>query len=362
MAQPSIDTQLYINGKWCEASDGHRFDVLDPATEQVLASVADGSPADALAAVEAAGDALPAWAARAPRERAEVLRQAFTLFGAQKEQFAQLMTRENGKALSDSRGEASYAAEFFRWYSEEAVRNIGQISKAPSSGARILVQHKPAGVAVLITPWNFPAAMGTRKIAPALAAGCTVVVKPASETPLTMLALARLLEQAGVPAGVVNVLPSRRSSAVVGAMLTDPRVRVVSFTGSTATGRALLGEAARFVINPRMELGGNAPFIVFEDADLEAAVAGAMIAKMRNMSESRHRWQAASGPRILLPTHRADGSGGRFSLPERRNLRSGRSHTAIPDRGRGHRAGQSHRVWPGGLHLHARAEPRPARQ
>jgi succinate-semialdehyde dehydrogenase / glutarate-semialdehyde dehydrogenase len=286
MANSSIDTQLYINGNWCEASDGHRFDVLNPATEQVLASVADGSPADALAAVEAAGNALPAWAARAPRERAEVLRQAFMLFDAQKEQFAQLMTRENGKALSDSRGEASYAAEFFRWYSEEAVRNIGQISKAPSSGARILVQHKPAGVAVLITPWNFPAAMGTRKIAPALAAGCTVVVKPASETPLTMLALARLLEQAGVPAGVVNVLPSRRSSAVVGAMLTDPRVRVVSFTGSTATGRALLGEAARFVINPRMELGGNAPFIVFEDADLDAAVAGAMIAKMRNMGEA----------------------------------------------------------------------------
>jgi len=286
MTTSNMDTQLYINGHWCEATDGKRFEVLDPATEQVLASVADGSPADAAAAVNAAGSALPAWAARAPRERAEVLRKAFDLLDAQKEPFARLMTRENGKALSDSRGEVSYAAEFFRWYSEEAVRNIGQISKAPSSGARILVQHKPAGVAVLITPWNFPAAMGTRKIAPALAAGCTVVVKPASETPLTMLALARLLEEAGVPPGVVNVLPSRRSSAAVAAMLRDPRVRVVSFTGSTDTGRALLGEAARFIINPRMELGGNAPFIVFEDADLEAAVAGSMIAKMRNMGEA----------------------------------------------------------------------------
>ena len=281
-----LDTQLYINGHWREASDGQRFEVLDPATEQVLSSVADGSPADAAAAVDAAANALPSWAARAPRERAEVLRKAFELMDVQKEHFARLMTRENGKALSDSRGEASYAAEFFRWYSEEAVRNIGQMSKAPSSGARILVQHKPAGVAVLITPWNFPAAMGTRKIAPALAAGCTVVVKPASETPLTMLALARLLEEAGVPRGVVNVLPSRRSSAAVAAMLQDPRVRVVSFTGSTDTGRALLGEAARFVINPRMELGGNAPFIVFEDADLEAVVAGAMLAKMRNMGEA----------------------------------------------------------------------------
>jgi succinate-semialdehyde dehydrogenase / glutarate-semialdehyde dehydrogenase len=280
------DVQLYIDGEWREAADGRRFDVIDPATEQVIASVADAAVADAVSAVDAAARALPAWSAKIPRERAEILRRAFTLFDERKEWFARLMTLENGKALGDSRSEAAYAAEFFRWYSEEAVRNIGQLSRAPASGARILVQHKPAGVAVLITPWNFPAAMGTRKIAPALAAGCTVVVKPASDTPLTMLALARLLEEAGVPRGVVNVLPSRRSSAVVGAMLKDPRVRVVSFTGSTETGRGLLGDAARFVINPRMELGGNAPFIVFEDADLESAVAGAMIAKMRNMGEA----------------------------------------------------------------------------
>jgi succinate-semialdehyde dehydrogenase/glutarate-semialdehyde dehydrogenase len=248
--------------------------------------VADATLADAAAAVEAAGGALAGWAALAPRGRGEILRRAFELLDARKHQFAELITRENGKPLADSLSEVGYAAEFFRWYSEEAVRNIGQVSRAPSSGARILVQHKPAGVAVLITPWNFPVAMGTRKIAPALAAGCTVIVKPASETPLTMVLLAQLLQDAGVPAGVVNVLPSRRSAAIVGLMLKDSRVRVVSFTGSTETGRTLLAEAARFVINPRMELGGNAPFIVFEDADLEAAVAGAMTAKMRNMGEA----------------------------------------------------------------------------
>src|SRR5712672_1293615 len=205
---------------------------------------------------------------------------------AQSERLAKLITLENGKALSDSRGEVAYAAEFFRWYAEEAVRNLGQASRAPASGARILVQHRPAGVAVLVTPWNFPAAMATRKIGPALAAGCPVVLKPASETPLTMLALMPLLEEAGVPGGVVNVIPSRRSGAVVDAMLKDPRVRVVSFTGSTEVGRKLLREAADNVVKPAMELGGNAPFIVFEDADIDAAIDGAMIAKMRNMGEA----------------------------------------------------------------------------
>jgi succinate-semialdehyde dehydrogenase/glutarate-semialdehyde dehydrogenase len=202
------------------------------------------------------------------------------------ERLAKLITLENGKALSDSRGEVAYAAEFFRWYAEEAVRNIGEVSRAPSSGARIFVQHKPAGIAVLVTPWNFPAAMATRKIGPALAAGCTVVLKPASDTPLTMLALMPILEEAGVPAGVVNVIPSRQSGKVVGAMLADPRVRVVSFTGSTEVGRSLLHAAADHVVKPAMELGGNAPFIVFEDADVDAAIEGAMIAKMRNMGEA----------------------------------------------------------------------------
>jgi succinate-semialdehyde dehydrogenase / glutarate-semialdehyde dehydrogenase len=241
---------------------------------------------DAKAAVDAASDAFEGWAARKPRERAEILRKAFDLIMRDAERFAKLITIENGKALSDSRGEVAYSAEFFRWYAEEAVRAIGQVSRAPASGARILVQHKPAGVAVLVTPWNFPAAMATRKIGPALAAGCPVVLKPASETPLTMLALMPLLEEAGVPAGVCNVIPSRRSGPVVSAMLHDPRVRVVSFTGSTAVGRKLLHEAADNVVKPAMELGGNAPFIVFDDADIDAAIEGAMIAKMRNMGEA----------------------------------------------------------------------------
>ena len=228
----------------------------------------------------------PGWAAKKPRERGEILRKAFELIMRDAERLAKLITIENGKALSDSRGEVAYAAEFFRWNAEEAVRNLGQLYNAPSSGARILVQHKPAGVAVLVTPWNFPAAMATRKIGPALAAGCTVVLKPASDTPLTMLALMPILEEAGVPAGCVNVIPSRSSGKVVSAMLHDPRVRVVSFTGSTEVGRKLLHEAADNVVKPAMELGGNAPFIVFDDADIDAAIEGAMIAKMRNMGEA----------------------------------------------------------------------------
>src|SRR6476469_3924205 len=202
------------------------------------------------------------------------------------ERLAKLITIENGKALSDSRGEVAHAAEFFRWFAEEAVRNLGQISTAPASGARIVAQQRPAGIAVLVTPWNFPAAMATRKIGPALAAGCPVVLKPASDTPLTMLALMPALEEAGVPAGVVNVIPSRASGKVVSAMLHDPRVRVVSFTGSTEVGRKLLHEAADQILKPAMELGGNAPFLVFEDADIDAAIDGAMIAKMRNMGEA----------------------------------------------------------------------------
>jgi succinate-semialdehyde dehydrogenase / glutarate-semialdehyde dehydrogenase len=281
-----VPTDLWIGGEWRKASDQSRFDVIDPATENVIASVASASVDDAKAAVDAASDAFPGWAAKKPRERAEILRKAYELIMAQAERLARLITLENGKALSDSRGEVAYAAEFFRWFAEEAVRNIGQVYNAPSSGARVVVQHKPAGVAVLVTPWNFPAAMATRKIGPALAAGCPCVLKPASETPLTMLALMPILEEAGVPAGVVNVIPSRRSGPVVSAMLKDPRVRVVSFTGSTEVGRKLLHAAADNVIKPAMELGGNAPFIVFDDADIDAAIEGAMIAKMRNMGEA----------------------------------------------------------------------------
>ena len=282
----NVPTDLYIGGKWRKSSDDQRFDVIDPATEKTIASVASASVEDAKAAVDAASAAMEGWAAKKPRERAEVLRKAFDLILRDTERFAKLMTIENGKALADSRAEVAYAAEFFRWYAEEAVRNIGEVSRAPSSGARIFVQHKPAGVAVLVTPWNFPAAMATRKIGPALAAGCAVVLKPASETPLTMLALMPVMEEAGVPAGVINVLPSRRSGPVVDAMLKDPRVRVVSFTGSTEVGRKLLHAAADNVVKPAMELGGNAPFIVFDDADVDAAIDGAMIAKMRNMGEA----------------------------------------------------------------------------
>lgn len=281
-----FQTELYINGQWRAASDGTRFDVLNPADETVLASVASGTVEDARAAVDAAAEAMKGWAAKTPRARAEILRKAFELMTARLEDFARLITLENGKARADAMGEAAYAAEFFRWFSEEAVRGEGLLARAPASGARILVQQRPAGVAVLVTPWNYPAAMGTRKIAPALAAGCSVVIKPASETPLTMLALMPLLEEAGVPPGVVNVLPSRSSGAVVDAMLSDPRVRVVSFTGSTAVGRKLLHSAAEQVLKPAMELGGNAPVIVFEDADIDVAVEGAMLAKMRNLGEA----------------------------------------------------------------------------
>jgi succinate-semialdehyde dehydrogenase/glutarate-semialdehyde dehydrogenase len=282
----NVPTDLWIGGKWKKASDGARFDVIDPATEKVIASVASATVEDAKAAIDAADAAFPAWAAKKPRERGEILRKAFEIIMRDAERYAKIITLENGKSLTDSRGEVAYAAEFFRWYAEEAVRNVGQISVAPASGARIVAQQKPAGIAVLVTPWNFPAAMATRKIGPALAAGCPVVLKPASDTPLTMLALMQALEEAGVPPGVVNVIPSRSSGKVVSAMLHDMRVRVVSFTGSTEVGRKLLHEAADNIVKPAMELGGNAPFIVFEDADIDAAIEGAMVAKMRNMGEA----------------------------------------------------------------------------
>ena len=279
-------TQLMIGGAWVDASDGRTFTVSDPATGELIANVADGSVADGLAAVTAAHDALPGWAATPPRQRAEVLRRTFQLMSERTEELARLIVRENGKALADARGEVTYAAEFFRWFAEEAVRAGGDLHTAPSGTNRILVLRQPIGVSVLVTPWNFPAAMATRKIGPALAAGCTVVLKPASDTPLTALAMGEMLSDAGVPAGVVNVLPSRRSGAVVAAMLHDPRVRKLSFTGSTEVGRDLLRQASDCVVSCSMELGGNAPFIVFDDADLDAAVAGAMVAKMRNGGEA----------------------------------------------------------------------------
>ncbi|BAL90336.1 putative succinate-semialdehyde dehydrogenase [Actinoplanes missouriensis 431] len=281
-----METELFIGGKWVPASSSSRFDVLDPATGDTIASVADGSEADAIAAVDAAAAAGPAWAATPPRVRAEVLRKAFTLMTERADELAKLISLENGKALVDAKGEVTYAAEFFRWYSEEAVRAEGALATAPSGANRILVTRQPVGVCVLVTPWNFPAAMATRKIGPALAAGCTMILKPASDTPLTALAMAAILAEAGVPDGVVNVLPSRSSGKVVSQMLRDSRVRKLSFTGSTEVGRILLAQAAENVVNTSMELGGNAPFLVFADADLDAAIEGAMIAKMRNGGEA----------------------------------------------------------------------------
>jgi succinate-semialdehyde dehydrogenase/glutarate-semialdehyde dehydrogenase len=281
-----VSTDLWINDCARPASGGGRFDVEDPATERTIASVSSATVMDALAALDAAQSALGPWGATAPRERAEILRKAYELMVRDAERLARIITLENGKGLADARAEVAYAAEFFRWNAEEAVRIVGQYALAPASGARILTTYKPAGVSLLVTPWNFPAAMATRKIGPALAAGCTVVVKPASATPLTMLAIASLLKEAGVPRGVVNVIPTEHSAQVVSALLADIRVRVVSFTGSTPVGRGLLREAAHNVVKPAMELGGNAPFIVFEDADIDAAVEGAMIAKMRNMGEA----------------------------------------------------------------------------
>ena len=279
-------TDLYINGNFKSGEQNVRFDVINPADETVLASVASAEIDDADEALDAAQNAFADWASRTPRNRSEILRKAYELMVERLDEFAKLITLENGKAGNDARGEAAYAAEFFRWFSEEAVRADGMITHAPASGARIIVQHKPAGIAVLVTPWNYPAAMGTRKIAPALAAGCPVIIKPASETPLTMLALMPLLEEAGVPKGVVNVLPSKKTGPIVDHLLHDSRVRVVSFTGSTEIGRVLLRSAADQVLKPAMELGGNAPLIVFEDADIDVAVEGAMLAKMRNLGEA----------------------------------------------------------------------------
>ncbi|HMG62840.1 MAG TPA: NAD-dependent succinate-semialdehyde dehydrogenase [Streptosporangiaceae bacterium] len=276
---------MLIGGQWSAGQRGV-LPVIDPATEQPIAEVADAGVQDGLDAVGAAAAALPGWAARAPRERGECLRRAFELMIERAEPLARLMVAENGKALPDARGEIAYAAEFFRWYAEEAVRNEGAFTTSPSGANKILVSHQPVGVSVLITPWNFPAAMATRKIGPALAAGCSVVLKPAKETPLTALAVAGILAEAGVPDGVVNVLPTSKPGPMTEAMLADPRVRKLSFTGSTEVGRMLLKTAADHVINCSMELGGNAPFLVFEDADIDAAVAGAYLAKMRNGGEA----------------------------------------------------------------------------
>jgi len=277
---------LYINGHWKGASSGKTINLLDPSTEGVIAKIADADEQDAAAALDAAAKAAPGWAATTPRKRGEILRRCFELMTERAEDLAWLISLENGKALRDARGEVAYAAEFFRWNAEEAVRIQGQLLTAPSGTNRIIVDYQPIGICVLITPWNFPAAMATRKIGPALAAGCTVILKPATETPLTAYALADLYTEAGVPPGVVNVLTTSKPGPVISSLLADPRVRKLSFTGSTPVGRTLLAEAAKTVISSSMELGGNAPLIVFDDADIDQALEGTMIAKMRNAGQA----------------------------------------------------------------------------
>ncbi len=273
-------TQLYIDGQWVDGSG--KSAIIDPSDGSVIAEVATSSDEQNLAALAAADAASASWAKVAPRVKGEILRKAFEIMIAEADQLAELISRENGKALPDAKGEVLYAAEFFRWFSEEAVRTSGDFRMAPSGDKRILVTHQPIGVSLLITPWNFPAGMATRKIGPAIAAGCTMILKPAGETPLTALAIADILERAGLPKGVLNVILPAQSGPAISKLLHDPRVKNLSFTGSTFVGKILLREAADQVIRCSMELGGNAPFVVLDDANIEEAVKGLMLAKMRN--------------------------------------------------------------------------------
>lgn len=283
---PEDHRRLFIAGEWRDATGGATFAVHDPADGSVLTEVADATPDDARAALAAAAEAQHDWMRTPPRDRAEILRRAFELVTERADDFAAVMSLEMGKNLTEARGEVTYGAEFLRWFSEEAVRIHGRWMTNPAGGSRLLTLKKPVGPCFFVTPWNFPLAMGTRKIAPAVAAGCTMVVKPAAETPLTMLALADTLAEAGLPSGVLNIVTTSSSADIGQALMSDPRLRKVSFTGSTAVGRVLVKQSAEQLLRVSMELGGNAPFLVFEDADVEAAVEGAMVAKMRNMGEA----------------------------------------------------------------------------
>lgn len=282
----SVPDGLFIGGVWRGAEEGGTFDVIDPATGAVIRSIADATVMDGVAAMDAADAAFPGWAATPARERAEILRRAFDLLQARKDDIALLMTLEMGKPLSEALGEVTYGAEFLRWFSEEAAHLQGRYGVNPEGSGRMVVTHHPVGPCYLITPWNFPLAMATRKIAPALAAGCTVVIKPAALTPLTTLFFVRLLEEAGLPPGVVNVITTTRTGAVSERIIADTRLRKLSFTGSTPVGQELLRQAAQGVLRTSMELGGNAPFIIFEDADLDKAVDGAIAAKFRNIGQA----------------------------------------------------------------------------
>ncbi|MGG6382196.1 NAD-dependent succinate-semialdehyde dehydrogenase [Paenarthrobacter sp. NEAU-H11] len=281
-----VNTGLYIDGEWAESSTGARFAVVNPATEEVIATVADGGPEDARRAIETAGREQKAWAKTPPRERSEILRRAFELIMARQDELALIMTTEMGKPFAEAKGEVAYAAEFFRWFSEEAVRIGGDLTTTGDGKNRILVSKEPVGPCVLVTPWNFPLAMATRKIGPAIAAGCTMVFKPANLTPLSSLALVDILIEAGLPKGALNVVTTTKASEVVTQWMESGIARKISFTGSTKVGVRLLEQAAKNVMRSSMELGGNAPLIVFEDADLDRAVEGAFTAKMRNMGEA----------------------------------------------------------------------------
>src|SRR5664280_1809783 len=284
-AVEQVPKQLYIAGEWRDGAKG-TLTVEDPSTAEPLCEVADASVDDATAALDAAVNAGPEFAAMAPRDRGEILRRAFETIVERTDELALIMTLEMGKTLPESKAEITYAAEFFRWYSEESVRIDGRYSTAANGQGRVLTMKQPVGPCLFITPWNFPLAMGTRKIGPAIAAGCTMVVKPAQQTPLSMLALARILEESGLPGGVLNLITASSSSETTGPLIADQRLRKLSFTGSTEVGRTLIEQSAHQVLRVSMELGGNAPFLVFEDADLDAAVEGALLAKMRNVGEA----------------------------------------------------------------------------
>src|SRR4051812_8243215 len=294
----AVPKQLYIGGKWRDGSADGAIEVEDPATEETIAEVANASAEDASAALAACADAQADWQHTPPRDRGEILRRAYELLTERADDLALLMTLEMGKSLKESKAEIAYASEFFRWFAEEAVRIEGRYGIAPNGAGRLLTMKQPVGPCIMITPWNFPMAMGTRKIGPAIAAGCTMVIKPAKQTPLSMLALAKILEECGLPGGVLNVLTASSSGEVMEPLIKDPRARKLTFTGSTEVGRKLIEQSADQILKVSMELGGNAPFIVFDDADVDDAVAGAMIAKMRNIGEAgtaANRFHVADG-------------------------------------------------------------------
>jgi succinate-semialdehyde dehydrogenase/glutarate-semialdehyde dehydrogenase len=294
----AVNTRLFIGGEWRDAGEGGTLAVEDPATGETLAEVADATVDDAKAALGAAHETFPEWRAVAPRERGDILRGAYDVITERADELALLMTLEMGKPVAESKAEITYAANFFRWYAEEAVRIDGRFTRNEAGAGRVLTLKQPVGPCVFITPWNFPLAMGTRKIGPAIAAGCTMVVKPAKQTPLSMLMLAQILEEAGLPGGVLNVITAKSSGRTMEPLIRDPRTRKLSFTGSTEVGRTLIEQSAEQILRVSMELGGNAPFLVFDDADVDAAVEGAMIAKMRNGGEactSANRFHVAGG-------------------------------------------------------------------